>query len=220
MENRIHIYFMPGLAASSKIFEYIKLPQESFECHYLEWSVPDSIDESLVSYAKKYASQIQHEEVVLVGVSFGGILVQEISKLIPVKRVIIISSLKTIDEIPKRLKLLKYTRAYHLFPTRRISRIDTFSKYDFFKPFKKKAELYDKYFSIRNEIYLNWALHNLLYWENKEIMAKVTHIHGNKDEILPIKHIDDCISIEGGTHAMIIIKAKQISEIIENLLLP
>jgi len=74
MEKRIHIYFMPGLAASSNIFEYIKLPQESFECHYLEWSVPDSFDESLVSYAKKYASQIQHNEVVLVGVSFGGIL--------------------------------------------------------------------------------------------------------------------------------------------------
>ncbi len=211
---------MPGLAASSKIFEFIKLPQESFECHYLEWSVPDSIDESLVSYAKKYASQIQHEEVVLVGVSFGGILMQEISKLIPIKRVIIISSIKTIDEIPKRLKLLKYTRAYHLFPTKRISRIDTFSRYNFFRPFKKKAELYDKYFSVRNEIYLNWALHKLLHWENKEKLAKVIHIHGNKDEILPIKHIDDCISIEGGTHAMIIIKAKQISEIIENLLLP
>jgi len=28
MENKIHIYFMPGLAASSKIFEYIKLPRE------------------------------------------------------------------------------------------------------------------------------------------------------------------------------------------------
>ena len=168
MENRIHIYFMPGLAASSKIFEYIKLPKESFECHYFEWSVPASIDESLVSYAKKYASQIQHEQVVLIGVSFGGILVQEISKLIPVKQVIIISSFKTIYEIPNRLKLLKYTRAYHLIPTKRISRIDTFSKYDFLRPFKKKAELYDKYFSIRNEIYLNWALHKLLHWENKK----------------------------------------------------
>lgn len=220
MENRIHIYFMPGLAASSKIFEYIKLPNKSFECHYLEWSIPSSIDESLESYAKKYAAQILHEEVVLIGVSFGGVLVQEISKLIPVKRIIIISSIKTIDEIPKRLKLLKYSRAYNLFPTRRISRIDTFSKYDLFKPFKKKAELYDKYFSIRNEIYLNWALYNLLHWENKEIMTNVIHIHGNKDEILPIKHIDDCMTIDGGTHAMIITKAKQISKIIETLLLP
>jgi len=146
--------------------------------------------------------------------------VQEISKLIPVKRVIIISSFKIIDEIPKRLKLLKYTRAYHLFPTKRISRIDTFSKYDLFRLFKKKTELYDKYFSIRNEIYLNWALDKLLHWENNEKLPKVIHIHGNKDEILPIKHIDDCISIEGGTHAMIVIKAKQISRIIENLLLP
>ena len=209
---------MPGLAASSKIFEYIKLPHKSFECHYLEWSVPDSIDESLESYAKKYASQIQQEEVVLVGVSFGGILVQEISRLIEVKKLIIISSIRDEDELPRRLKYLRRSGMYKLFPSRRLSLIDDFSKFDFHPHLRKKGELYNKYFSKRNEKYLNWAIRNVLYWRNTGQGNEVVQIHGTKDEIFPIKYIKDCIPVEGGSHAMIIVKAKKISAIIKNLL--
>ena len=210
---------MPGLAASPKIFEHINLPQENFECHYFEWVTPDSNSETLESYSQKYASQILFEDVVLIGVSFGGILVQEISKLVSVKHLIIISSVKSISEMPKRLKLLKYTQAYKIFPTKRLSRIDNFSKFDFHPILKKKGELYDKYMSVTSEIYLNWAIHHVLHWNNKDARTQVIHIHGTKDEIFPFKHISNCIPIEGGTHAMIITKARKIGNIIANLLL-
>lgn len=210
---------MPGMAASSKIFEYINLPAESFDCHYFEWCIPESDDETLTSYAKKYAAQIRHDEVVLIGVSFGGFIVQEISRLMPVKQVIIISSIKGANEMPRRLRVLKFIRAHKIFPSGRLSRIDDFSKYDFHSRLKKKAELYNKYLGIRNENYLNWAIYNALHWDNKEDQSKVIHIHGTKDEIFPIKYIHNCIPVEGGTHAMIVTKAKKIAEIIENLLL-
>ena len=45
----------------------------------------------------------------------------------------------------------------------------------------------------------------------------VIHIHGNKDEIFPIKYIKNCIVIEGGTHVMILNKAKRISLILEDI---
>lgn len=121
--------------------------------------------------------------------------------------------------MPKRLRLIKMLRAYKFFPSRRLSKIDDFSKFDFHPHLKKKGELYNKYLSIRNEKYLNWALRNVLFWESKHEEKEIVHIHGSKDEIFPIKHIKNCISIEGGTHAMIIVKAKKISRIIENILL-
>ena len=37
--SKIPVYFMPGLAASSIIFENIKLPEDTFEMHFLEWFV-------------------------------------------------------------------------------------------------------------------------------------------------------------------------------------
>lgn len=209
---------MPGLAASSQIFEYIQLTDERFEIHYLEWIAPESTDEKLSEYASKYAVQIDHKNPVLIGVSFGGILVQEISKLIQVRQLILISSIKCKAEMPKRLLFIKNSKAYKFFPAKRLSKIDDFSKYDFHPSLKKKSELYNKYLSIRDEKYLNWAIHNVLHWKQISPIANTIHIHGTKDEIFPIKHIKDCISIEGGTHAMIIIKAKKISSIIEQVL--
>ena len=218
MDERIHIYFMPGLAASSKIFEYLNLSDKIFDCHYFEWHVPATENQSLESYAQGYVEQIQHKEVILIGVSFGGVLVQEISRLIKEKQVIIISSLKNNREMPKRLRFLKNSKAYKVFPLSRLSRIDDFSRYNLTPMLKKKAALYDKYLSVRDENYLNWAIYNMLHWENKSGENNVIHIHGTKDEIFPIKYIDQCIAVEGGTHAMIITKAKKISKIIENLL--
>lgn len=67
----IHVYFMPGLAANSTIFENIKLPEDQFEIHMLEWIIPRT-DESLKNYAQRMNRYIEHENIVLIGVSFGG----------------------------------------------------------------------------------------------------------------------------------------------------
>ena len=180
MEDKIHIYFMPGLAASSKIFEYIQLSNAQFELHYLEWIAPDVKDEDLSVYASKFATQIKQKNPVLIGVSFGGILVQEISKLISVKQLIIISSIKCKTEMPKRLLFIKNTKAYKFFPSKRLSKIDDFGKYDFHPHLKKKSELYNKYLSIRDEKYLNWAIHNVLHWNQITPLKSTIHIHGSK----------------------------------------
>jgi len=218
MEDKIHIYFMPGLAASSKIFEHIKLSEKKYELHYLEWIAPDSVNESLTDYAAKYLALIKHKQPILVGVSFGGLLVQELSRLLETRKVIIISSIKSRSEMPKRLRFLKNSKAYKFFPSKKLSQIDDFSKYDFHPHLKKKTELYNKYMSVRDEKYLNWAIHNVLHWNNTLPQENIIHIHGNKDEIFPIKYVKNCIPVEGGTHAMIIVKAKKISAIIEELL--
>ena len=68
----IHVYLMPGMAANPSIFEYIDLPKEQFEIHWLEWVIPLN-KESLSDYAKRMALNVVHENSVLIGVSFGGI---------------------------------------------------------------------------------------------------------------------------------------------------
>ena len=98
---------MPGLAAGSNIFEYISLPDQKFELHYLEWIEPASEKEGLSVYAFKYKELIKHDRPILVGVSFGGILIQEIANILEVSKLVIISSIKSGDEMPRRLKFLK-----------------------------------------------------------------------------------------------------------------
>lgn len=81
-----HLYFIPGTAANSKIFERIELPKDQFEMHFLEWIVPASKDETIEAYAKRFSEGIIHENPILLGVSFGGIMAQEVSKIIPTEK--------------------------------------------------------------------------------------------------------------------------------------
>ena len=75
----IHVYLMPGMSANSLIFEKINFPS-NFKLYYLDWIDPLK-NESLETYAKRFSALIMHDDPVLIGVSFGGVLVQEISKI-------------------------------------------------------------------------------------------------------------------------------------------
>ncbi|CAM1363208.1 Pimeloyl-ACP methyl ester carboxylesterase [Tenacibaculum sediminilitoris] len=213
--SKTHIYFVPGLAANSKIFEYISLPEKKNELHFLNWMLPTSINESIEEYAQRFCAQIKHKNPILIGVSFGGIMVQEMSKIIDCKKVIIISSVKSNKEFPKRLKLAQITKAYKLFPTKIIANIESYKRYFFNDYLKKRAELYKIYLSVSSKEYLQWAIYNVLHWKQEESIPNIVHIHGKKDEVFPIKHIKKSIEVENGTHVMILYKAKTISEILK-----
>ncbi len=215
---KTHIYFVPGLAACSKIYEYIDLPKEKYELHFIEWLIPNSVKEPLVDYAKRMCEIITEENFVLVGVSFGGIVVQEMSKIIHPKKTIIISSVKNSSEIPKRLKITKFTKAYKFLPYKKVARNEGIVGFVFEKMSKKRSERYKQFLSVRDEVYLEWSIYNVLNWNQKETLPNVFHIHGTADGIFPIKHIKDCIVIEDGAHVMIINKAKKVSEVITGIL--
>jgi hypothetical protein len=212
------IYFMPGLAASPKIFENLSLPEDKYEMFFLKWIKPLSIEESLANYAMRMCEEIKHTNIVLIGVSFGGIMVQEMSKFIDVKKLIIISSVKSHKEFPTNFKFAKKLSAHKLFPTKIISNFEKFKHFFIGKSLKKKAKLYEMYLSERDELYLNWSIKNTLQWKQDKPIEGIVHIHGTKDPIFPNKNIKDYIKIKGGTHAMILMKAKQISKIIETTL--
>lgn len=216
--SKIHIYCMPGLGASPKIFEYLSLPKDQFEVHFLAWKNPLSFNESIEEYSKRICEDIKHPNPILLGVSFGGILVQEISKIITVKKIIIISSIKSHHEFPNRLKLIQATKAYKLFPAKIIENLDTYTKYFLGDFLKKKAELYKMYLSVRNSNYMKWAIHKVLHWQQDIPPENIIHIQGTEDHVFPSKHIKNFIPVEKGTHIMILIKAKTISQIIRNSL--
>ena len=216
--NKIHVYFMPGMAANSSIFEHIQLPDNDFKMHFLEWIIPTK-RESLVSYARRMVLKIEYPNVVLIGVSFGGVLVQEMSKQINLRKLIIISSVKSKYELPRKMTIAKATKAYKLLPTQFVSNIEALAKYAFGDSIKKRVELYQKYLSVSNKYYLNWAIQNMVCWEQEIVIPEIIHIHGDNDSVFPIKNISNCIIIKGGTHIMIINKYKWFNENLPKLII-
>ena len=217
--SKIHVYFMPGMAASSSIFERINLPTETFEMHLLEWIIPLK-DEGLSDYANRVSMDIKHDNIILVGVSFGGILVQEMKPFVNPKKVIIISSVKSNSEFARRFKIAKTTKAYKLIPTKLFENIELLTKFTFGSSIiKRKLKLYEKFLSVRDKSYLDWAIEQIINWERKEVDEEIIHIHGESDEVFPIKNIKNCIKVKDGTHIMIITKYRWLNENLPKIML-
>lgn len=216
--DRIPVYFMPGLAASSSIFEKIALDESFFEVGLLEWEIPLK-KESLSDYALRIAKKIKHENPVLIGVSFGGILVQEMSKHIKTRKVIIISSVRCNTEFPRRMKIGKTTKAYKLIPMKLLLNIENLAKFSFGEKINKRIQLYEKFLAMRDISYLQWAVESVILWDRCEIDENVIHIHGDQDDVFPIKYIKKCIVVKGGTHIMILNKYKWLNENLPSIIL-
>lgn len=196
---------MPGMAASPMIFDYIKLPQDHFIVHRLHWIIPNKED-TLQQYAHKMIEHIKHDNPILIGVSFGGVLVQEIARMIPVKKMVIISSVKSKHELPRRMSLSRKLALYNIAPVKVFKKMDVLKKMAPNRWLKKKLALYEKYLSVNDPVYLSWALEQMLCWDQEEPPEGIVHIHGDADTVFPHKYIKDCITIPGGTHIMIITK--------------
>jgi len=205
--DKISVYFMPGLAANASIFERISLHEDQFDTYFMEWEIPLN-NETLNEYAHRISKKITHKNPVLIGVSFGGILVQEMAQFLDPKKIIIISSVKSNLEFPTTFKLAKQTNAYKLIPTSLIANIDNLAKFTFGEKVKQRLKLSQKFLSVRDKKYLDWSIEKIIMWDRKKVDPKVIHIHGDADEIFHIKNIKNCIVVKGGTHIMILSKYK------------
>lgn len=217
--SKIPVYLMPGLAASSTIFEHLQFPDETFELFYLEWFLPED-KESIEDYALRMTQKIKHKNPVLIGVSFGGILVQEMAMHIQTRKVIIISSVKSNLELPLRMKIAKSTKAYKIIPTHLVSNIEALVKYTFGENVvSRRLKLYEKYLQMRDKKYLDWAIENVILWRRTKPDDNVIHIHGDADAVFPIRHIKNSIVIKGATHILVLMKYKWLNENLPKLIL-
>ncbi len=215
--EKIPVYFVPGLAAGKEIFRNIRLPEDRYEVHILEWSIPKK-NETLSQYAQRMASRVVLPNAVLVGVSFGGVMVQEMSQFLTLRKLVIVSSVKTKDELPLRLKWVRKTGAYKLLPTGWALSVKDLTKLAIGPRSKKRLTLYQEYLSVRDKEYLDWAIRQMVCWERKEKVPNVYHIHGDIDIVFPIKNIANCTVLQGGSHVMIINKGSKVSKLLENII--
>jgi len=216
-DNIYNVYLMPGMAANHLIFEGLNLP-ENFVIHYLEWLLPEE-KESLSSYCERLSADIKGSNIILIGVSFGGIIVQEISKIISVKKTIIISSVKTKKELPFVMTIGKSTGLYKYVPVNWIDNVESLAKFVFGPSIKKKIGLYRKYLSVRDEHYLRWCIDKIINWDNEKVPKNLIHIHGSLDLVFPSVYISNAILVKNATHAMILTKANWLNKNIPELIL-
>jgi len=192
----------------------LHLPGVSFT--HIVWLPPASKREPLAHYVRRLSEQIDTgQEVVLIGVSFGGIVAQELSRIVRCRQVIIISSVKSPSEYSLPLKLVKWTQLYALAPPGLLKKAPAFlTDYFFGVHSPEESALLQTIIRETPDDFLIWAIRAIIQWEGGPTVPQPLHLHGTRDRIFPIQSIRDCIPVEGGGHFMILNKAAQISQLI------
>ena len=121
--------------------------------------------------------------------------------------------------MPRRLIFAKYTKVHKLLPTGIINNIELLAKYAFGETVSKRLDLYERYLSIRDKAYLDWAIDQMVRWNQQEYETGIVHIHGDKDAVFPFQYINDCIPVKNGTHTMIIHRYKWFNEHLPTIIL-
>jgi pimeloyl-ACP methyl ester carboxylesterase len=212
-----NIYCISGLGADERIFENLKLA-DKFELEHLSW-MPAKKNETIESYAARMAGRITENQPILMGVSFGGMIAVEISKLIPTKKIIIVSSLKTRYEEPLYFRIgaaLHLNKIIPLKPTRFLEPFENYNVGVVSDEDKALAKEYRQHFDYH---FSSWAIERIIHWKNETYPSNLIHLHGSADHILPIRYVKPDYIIKGGGHLMILNRANEVSKILNDELI-
>lgn len=211
-----NIYCISGLGADERAFELLNI--NNYSLQYLKPISPLS-NESLSSYAFRMLDQVGQEKPVILGLSFGGMIAIEMAKQIAIEKLILISTVKTYNEMPRWMRIAGALNLHKLIPIKsnrltekaddRRMGIETIEEKNFVDQYRKNAD----------QKYVDWAIDQILKWKNAWVPPNTFHIHGEKDRMFPLRNIQPTHVIEKGTHIMILNKANEISVCIEQILL-
>ncbi len=212
------VYLMPGMGAKSTIFRGLSLPPDT-EPVYMEWLMPEH-GETLSHYAERLITVFRIETgSVLLGMSFGGLVVREIAALLSAEKLILISTIKYASEMPPHYRFVKPFRPGLWVPLSPVLKPGRTARVVPVKRVKKRLMLYEKYLAIRDSQYFRWAVEQFLNWQSPPLAVPFIHLHGTADRILPVKYLQEPVfKLEGLSHLMVMTHARRLSEVIEPFL--
>ncbi len=212
------VYFIPGVGANDRIFQNLELP--GYEVVHLKWP-KHTRKEHIETYVKKLLPQIKKDtQPIFIGMSFGGIVAIELAKLIKPSKTIIISSIKTYHERPLKFLFLNSVKFHRLVPGKIVVHFRFWLNWLLGKLNTHDFELIESMIREADIEFNEWAVDQVIHWKNEIVPENLIHIHGTRDRIFPNFYIKNAFWIKGGTHFMIVNRAKEISKIIQKELNP
>jgi pimeloyl-ACP methyl ester carboxylesterase len=207
------VYIFSGLGTDERVFQKLKF--ENVNVTFIQW-IPPKSKETLEEYVVRISKQITSESTILVGLSFGGMVAVEVSKIIKTKKLILLATAKGKKEIPIYFRFLGKIGFHKLIPSNVFRSANLFTYWFFGIDSNFERKLLKQILVDMNPTFLKWAIDKIVNWENIIIPQNAIHIHGSKDRILPLKFIQYDVKIQGGGHFMTINKYLELNEIIKS----
>ena len=215
-DKRQTIYFVSGLGADERIFQWLRC--DGFRPVHIYWITPEK-GESIESYAKRLAEQIEEEHPIIAGLSNGGMIAVELAKQLTAQKIILFSSVKHRSEVPFYFKVFRAFPIHRIMPNKSLLWAFYWLAYWLFSPAGTAQRALFKTILIETDPhFLKWALHKVVVWQNDEVPENIVHIHGKRDRIFPYRFVQPDHAIEGSGHLMVMNQAEEMSNLLETLI--
>ncbi|MBO6515792.1 MAG: alpha/beta hydrolase [Bacteroidia bacterium] len=202
------IYAIPGLGADARLYAHLTLEHD---LEVVEWLMPEG-DEDFSGYMQRMSETIdQSKPFALLGVSFGGLAVVELSRIVSPAYLILVSSIDSRDDMPVLYKALGAIRLGNVLPEFLFKLPKRLTAWLFGTT--NTAELYPILNDMKPKL-VKWSMKQIAGWTNTKRPENCFKICGSQDRLFPPKNCENGYVLEGGAHFMVVDRAGEISDII------
>lgn len=210
------IFLISGLGADTRLYNNIDLLNN--EVVPVDWIEPHVTD-TLKTYSQKLIHQYDITNgSIVIGTSLGGMIAIEIAKQVALNKVILISSIKTVNEAPWYFNAFRKLPLYKAMSGEVLKKLGFLMKPIFGTFTADDLWIFEDMLKKSSPKFIKWAIKAVLAWKNETIPPNIYHLIGDKDMVFSHKQIKDAIVIKSGTHIMVYNKAKQVNKILRGIL--
>lgn len=210
------VYFIPGLGADQRVFRHIRLP-DGYELVHVTWLTPEK-DELLAAYATRLAATLDNSQpFALVGLSFGGMVAAEISRLLHPETTILIASIPTAKQLPAYYRILAPLRLERIIPVKWFINASIIKRL-FTTETPEDKILLRQIISDTDPYFIRWALGAIQTWTLAEPPAQYFHIHGSADRLLPVRYVQPTHVLPGAGHLLVLNRASSVNRLLSEIL--
>jgi pimeloyl-ACP methyl ester carboxylesterase len=209
------IYIFSGLGVDERVFKNLHF--ENHAVTFIKWITPLN-NESLSDYASRLIPQIKTANPILIGLSFGGMVVAEVAKQIGTEKIILIASAKGKEELPFYYRVAGKLALNKLILPSILKQSNFLSNWFFGIENDTDRKFLAEILHDTDSTFLKWAIDKIVNWQNSEQYKNLVHIHGTSDRILPARFVKADFFLDGGGHFMTVNKAPELNKLLNTLI--
>lgn len=208
------ILLLTGMTPNAGIFSRLlpRLPSAIV----VPW-LPPCKRETLSDYARRLADSLQpHGEVIVCGVSFGGIVAHELAICLRARRCVVISAPQQVSELPPWFRFFRPFAALPVEPA-----LDLLGRIAGWFPRRARTAAtarMTKWAGDRGEWH-RWATAAVLRWKPSPVdgALAVLQVHGSADTTFPLRYLRPDVVIANGGHVLPLTHDEQIAKLLREL---
>jgi pimeloyl-ACP methyl ester carboxylesterase len=207
------LFAFSGLGAYNGVFNNLNINAEIVPIPYAQ---PHE-NEPIEVYTRRLLQNFRPSgEFGFIGISFGGVVATEAAKLFGGKALILVSSIRTKNDIPTRYRLVAKTGILDKLPGDSSALPDSLAG---FVLGEKQKNMLGYVLDKMSGSFTRWAIKQMLLWNGQDKLHNTLMLSGSNDNILPPSSKEnDQIVIEGGGHFMVYDRGQEISKHINGFL--